>query len=238
MKELLEIHFSGWTATPRLPFVVSGNSVCLPTPTYSMLLGMIGCCLGRIVEAKETEIGFHYSYDTIDTDLETRHRMAFDGKLKPHGKGTDAHSREFHVKPVLIIWLSRTDWLEDFKYPIGTPSLGRSQDLLRISYDSVNIVKAVSVPKAKISGCMMPFTRNLKVGGQLVQLAEAYIENEEIGSGRTMTNSGMFVSIPHDSNTELEHESLYLVPATEKRKNSITMYLHTWSASAKHQADL
>jgi CRISPR-associated protein Cas5t len=238
MKELLEVQFSGWTATPRLPFVVSGNSVCLPTPTYSMLLGMIGCCLGRIVEANETEIGFHYSYDATDTDLETRHRMAFDGKLKPHGKGTDAHSREFHVKPVLTIWLSRTDWLEDFKYPIGTPALGRSQDLLRIKFKSVEIVKADSVPKAKISGCMIPFNGNLKVGGQLVQLAEAYIENEEIGSGRRMTNSGMFVSIPHDSNTEVEHESLYLVPATKEREESINMYLHTWSERTKYQADV
>lgn len=147
MREFLEVKLVGWTATPRLPFVLSGNAVCMPTPSYSMLLGMIGCCLGRIVEANEVDIGFHYKYDNSANDLETRHRLAFDGKLKPHGKGTDAYNREFHVNPVLTIWLSRTDWLDYFKYPIGAPSLGRSQDLLSIK--SAKNIKVNSVSKQK-----------------------------------------------------------------------------------------
>ena len=80
MNNALEIKFSGWTATPRMPFVLSGNALCLPVPTYSLLLGMIGCCLGRVVDSKEVKIGFHYSYDTNAADLETRQRLEFDGK--------------------------------------------------------------------------------------------------------------------------------------------------------------
>ncbi len=41
MDKLLEIQFSGWTATPRLPFVLSGNAVCMHTPSYSLVLGII-----------------------------------------------------------------------------------------------------------------------------------------------------------------------------------------------------
>lgn len=225
MKEILEVQFTGWTATPRLPFVLSGNAVCMPTPSYSMLLGMIGCCLGRIVEASEVDIGFYYKYDTAANDLETRHRLAFSGKLKPHAKGTDAYNREFHTNPVLTIWINRTDWLDYFKYPIGTPSLGRSQDLLKIDFKSVKIVKVKSIEKGKISGCMLPFSAGLKVGGQLIQIAEAYKENEEIGTGRTAINSKIFVSIPWDSHSEVRFNNLY---ETNNEKGKKQFYLHTW----------
>lgn len=220
MREFLEIQFEGWTATPRLPFILSGNAVCMPTPSYSMLLGMIGCCLGRIVEASEVDIGFYYAFDTSANDLETRHRLVYKGKLKAHGKGTDAYSREFHIKPILTVWINRTDWLEYFKYPVGTPSLGRSQDLLKVQ--SAEIVQAEMTENTTISGCMMPFSSDLKVGGQLIQIAEAYKENEEVGKGRTAINSRIFMSIPADSKSEITHSNLF---KTEKGKS---FYLHTW----------
>jgi len=44
---------------------------------------------------------------------------------------------------------------------------------------------------------MLPFSSELKIGGQLVQLAESYEENEEIGSGRRSTKSGVFMAISH-----------------------------------------
>ena len=103
-RKLLEVQFSGWTATPRMPFILSGNALCLHTPSYSLLLGLIGCCLGRIVTSDEANIGFRYSYDTIGTDLETRQRLEFNGKkIKAHTKGSDAYNREFHTSPKLTI---------------------------------------------------------------------------------------------------------------------------------------
>ena len=71
---------TGWTATPRMPFVLSGNSVCMSVPSYSLLLGLIGCCLGRNVDCTEVKIGFRYSFDSVAKDLETRQRLEFDGK--------------------------------------------------------------------------------------------------------------------------------------------------------------
>jgi len=220
MKEFLEVQFIGWTATPRLPFILSGNAICMPTPSYSMLLGMMGCCLGRIVEANEVDIGFYYAFDTAGNDLETRHRLVYKGKLQTHGKGTDAYAREFHIKPILTVWLSRTDWLDYFKYPIGTPSLGRSQDLLKIK--SAEIIKAKSVEKATVSGCMVPFSSGLRVGGQLVQIAEACKEHEEVGKGRTAIDSKIFMSIPADNQSLVERSRLF---ETEMGRQ---FYLHTW----------
>lgn len=223
MNNALEIKFSGWTATPRMPFVLSGNALCLPVPTYSLLLGMIGCCLGRVVDSKEVKIGFHYSYDTNATDLETRQRLEFDGKkIKRHSKGSDAYSREFHVNPVLTVWLDRLDWKEFFLNPIGTPSLGRSQDILKI--EEVRIIDVKEELEASISGTMLPYKPTLQVAGQLVQLAEAYQENDEVGSGRTPTKTGIFIAIPQDSNNKIKHSNLF----STVEENSKSFYLHTF----------
>ncbi len=221
MNKLLEIKFSGWTATPRMPFILSGNAVCMHTPSYSLLLGLLGCCLGRNIEAGEVRVGFKYSYENIAQDLETRQRLEFDGKkVKAHGKGSDAYNREFHINPLLTIWIDRLDWKIFLENPIGTPSLGRSQDILKI--ESVSEIEVESVKAGNISGCMLPFSVDLKVGGQLVQLAEAYQENEEVGSGRTPTNSKVFIAIPFDNIVEVEFPSLY--KTLEER--STTFYLH------------
>lgn len=222
MTNLLEVRFSGWTATPRMPFVSSGGAICLPVPTYSLLLGLIGCCLGRIVEPGEVAVGFHYSFDNVAKDLETRERLAFDGKqLKPHPKGTDVYIREFHVKPQLTLWLDRLDWAGFFDAPVGTPSLGRSQDLLRIH--SVREVAARPVAQGVLSGCMLPFSPPLQVGGQLVQLAEAYRENDAIGGGRTASRIGMFVAVHWDSPAAVALPELY---EADRDGETICFYLH------------
>lgn len=223
MDKALEIQFSGWTATPRMPFILSGNAVCLHTPTYSLILGIIGCCLGRLINPNEVQIGFHYSFDGVANDLETRQRLSFNGKkLVKHAKGTDAYSREFHVSPKLTIWLNRLDWEEFFKAPIGTPSLGRSQDILKI--ESVKQVPVKAVNETVLSGAMIPYNTNVMAGGQLVQLAEAYQENTEIGAGRRPTGTGIFLSIPHDSKAKVKLSNLFITMG----ETSQGFYLHTF----------
>jgi CRISPR-associated protein Cas5t len=225
MDKVLEVTFSGWTATPRMPFVLSGNAVCMATPSYSLLLGMIGCCLGRLVSAEEVRFGFKYEYDSIAKDLETRQRLEYDGrKIKAHAKGSDAYNREFHVLPKLTLWLDRTDWKEHFINPVGTPSLGRSQDILKI--ESVRTITVVETEEAMISGCMLPFNSSMQVGGQLVQLAEAYQENEEVGAGRKPVKTGIFISIPHDNvSAKVKIPGLYQT----QEDNPKSFYLHTFS---------
>lgn len=224
MDKALEIHFAGWTATPRMPFILSGNAVCLPVPTYSLILGVIGCCLGRTVEAHEVSFGFKYSFDCVGTDLETRQRLEFDGKkVKTHAKGTDAYHREFHVMPQLIIWMDRIDWVEFFKNPIGTPSLGRSQDIMKI--ENVREINVISISKGTVSGCMLPFNTDMQIGGQLVQIAESFIENDEVGSGRKPVKTRVFMAISSDNEREIKYPNLF---QTQEDKPK-TFYLHSFS---------
>jgi CRISPR-associated protein Cas5t len=224
----LEIKFEGWTATPRMPFILSGNAICTPAPSYSLVLGIIGCCLGRIVEAQEVNVGYHYQYENPAYDIETRQRLESDGNtIKPHYKGSDAYEREFHTNPELTIWLNRTDWEEYFLSPKGTPSLGRSQDILKIT--SVKMITANPIQKATIAGCMLPFIPSIQTNGQLVQLAESFVENDIIGSGRKSTASKIFIAIPYDNQKEITYHNLYeysIESNTEKK--TIQFYLHDW----------
>lgn len=221
MNKVLEIQFSGWTATPRMPFVLSGNAVCLHTPTYSLVLGIIGCCLGRIVSAVEVNFGFKYKYESVAQDLETRQRLEYDGKrIKKHAKGTDAYLREFHTSPKLTVWIDRLDWRDFFENPIGTPSLGRSQDILTIQ--KVTEIEIEQVEAGDLGGSLLPFSGELQAGGQLVQLAEAFSENEEVGSGRLPTNSKVFISIPHDNHSEVRFNNIYKTMS----ENSQTFYFY------------
>jgi CRISPR-associated protein Cas5t len=223
IKEFLQVEMEGWTATPRMPFVLSGNAVCLPVPTYSILLGIIGCCLGRLVEQEEVQIGFQYRYENTANDLETRKRLEFDGrKVRTHSKGSDAYPREFHILPKLTLWINRSDWEDYFKYPVGTPALGRSQDLLKIV--AVRKINAQAISCGTVSGTMIPFMSSAKVSGQIVQVAESFRENDIIGSGRIATNSRIFIAIPFDNILPLLIRNLYQTQDV----NSKQFYLHDW----------
>jgi len=227
MKTLLQVSFQGWTATPRMPFILSGNAVCMPTPSYSLLLGLVGCCVGRPVEPEEVRIGFRYAYDATAVDIETRHRLVKDGgKIKSHSKGTDAYSREFHVNPKLTLWLDKVDWLGYFKKPVGAPALGRSQDLMKIL--SVEEVQVTPIEEARINGTLLPFTGQLNSAGQLVQLVEAYRENEDVGTGRTATASRIFLAIPFMSEEEERASAPIAFPNLYQTANQQVLYLHDW----------
>lgn len=220
---VLEVQFWGWTATPRMPFILSGNAICMATPSYSLLLGLVGCCLGRPVEPEEVRLGFRYEFDGTADDVETRQRLEYKGgKIKEHFKGSDAYTREFHVNPRLTLWLDRSDWEVFFRSPVGSPSLGRSQDLLKIV--SVRQFEARPVPIAKIKGSMLPFrVGQMQLAGQLVQLAEAYRESEVVGGGRIATQSRIFLAVPADNETEVELPNLFQTPDNQD------FYLHEWS---------
>lgn len=231
MKTLLEVQFEGWTATPRMPFILSGNAICMATPSYSLLLGLVGCCLGRPVEPEEVRLGFRYIFDNTAEDVETRHRLVNDsGKIKTHPKGSDAHRREFHVNPKLTLWLDRLDWEDFFRYPMGAPALGRSQDLLKIKLKNVRKVEVEAVQSAKINGCMLPFNGMVQSAGQLVQLAEAYREKPVVGSGRASTVSKIFLAIPYMDDREEKAARAISFPNLYRTPEKTVFYLHEWQS--------
>jgi CRISPR-associated protein Cas5t len=212
--QVLQVKLSGWSATPRMPYILSGNAVCMNNPSYATILGIIGCCMGQNVIPSHFSLGYKYSFDTVSKDLETRHRLEYDGKkLKPNAKGTDAYEREFHVNPLLTIWLSDITFKQYFDNPIGTPCLGQSQDLLHIV--DVSIIEVENIPNGYLSGTMIPFNAANNIAGQLVQLVDYFIENEEVGKGRTPKSSSMYLSIHHENEQDIALDNLYRIKGTE-----------------------
>ena len=69
---------------------------------------------------------------------------------------------------------------------------------------------------------MLPFSGNLQVAGRLVQIAEAFNENDEVGKGRIMTNSRVFLTIPQENEKAISFENLF---ETETKQH---FYLHEW----------
>lgn len=225
--EMLQVEMRGWSATPRMPFIISGSirggAICLPVPLYSTLLGLIGCCLGRLVDFEEVRIGFNYKFGEMAKDLEKRNRLKLDaksGRLMPHPDGKDAYLREFHTLPRLKLWLNRLDWKPFFENPFGTPALGRSQDLLKIT--NVISVHANHIDEGELSGTLVPFKPGNRLPGQIVQVAEAFRENDVVGSGRISTGSKMFLAIRHDQQVPAQIENLYQTETGEQ------FYFHDW----------
>mgnify|MGYP000317379458 CR=1 FL=1 len=77
----------------------------------------------------------------------------------------------------MTIWIDRLDWISFFESPVGTPALGRSQDLLQVK--KVCIKEVVQISEGCVKGCMIPFDMSETIPGQLVQLAESYAEGEK-----------------------------------------------------------
>jgi CRISPR-associated protein Cas5t len=71
---------------------------------------------------------------------------------------------------------------------------------------------------------MLPYDSTMQVAGQLVQLAEAYQENNEIGSGRTPLRTRIFIAIPHDSFSKIQFPNLY----STIDDNPKSFYLHSF----------
>ena len=69
---------------------------------------------------------------------------------------------------------------------------------------------------------------DLKAGGQLVQLAEAYRESEEVGGGRVATKIAIFMAIPADNPWVgmIRFPNLYQIEGERKNK---AFYFHQFS---------
>lgn len=223
---LLYIPFRGWTASPRQPRILSGNAVVMPVPSYSMLLGLIGCCLGRLVSPSEVRIGFEYHVDeVINSDMETTHRLEFDGKkIKPNAKGTAVKNREFHAQPRLSLFVDRPDWREFFESPVGIPCLGQSQDLLWSDLRSIQEITVTSVSEGNFGHTLIPGLHT-SIPGRILRLVESYDDQASTPrQGRIPRVSGCFTaiqSLPHPT----PFSNLYQVGDLLGGR---VLYMHQW----------
>jgi CRISPR-associated protein Cas5, N-terminal domain len=216
-KKILHITFEAFTSTFKVPLINTGTMMCAPVPSYSTIVGLISCCLGRFLEKEETNIGFTYSYDGIGNDLERTKRLMFsNGKIKSNPEsGIALH--QFHTNPKLEIYLDNLDLKKHFLNPIGVPTLGRSQDIAWIT--CVEEIEVESAEVGAIKPTLIPYPCN-GIGGRIIRYCD-YFENDDLGYVRTPGKMILYQIVPETPNgIEIRRNNLY------KINDSEVIYLH------------
>jgi CRISPR-associated protein Cas5t len=228
MDKLIHATIRGITATFRIPLVVSGKSLCAPVPSYSTLLGFLGCCAGKEVYPDDVRIGFEYRFGEdvsgagLGVDMETTHRFEFrNNKLRPHLKGTSIRSYEFHTYPVLEIYLDNMDFFDILKRPAGIPTFGRSQDLTWI--EKVEMTDVTQKTTGKVGTTLMPFPQE-NIGGRMLRLPE-FFDNRITGMTRNPVNIRLFQVV--SAGSLVVNPNLYHINNDTDEEHAI--YLHKWA---------
>lgn len=228
MDKLVHAKLRGITATFRVPLVVSGNSLCAPVPSYATILGILGCCAGKLVYPEDIRIAFEYSFgrscshDGFGQDMETTHRLELkNNELRPHSKGTATRLYEFHSYPSLDLYVDNLAFLEYFNEPAGIPTFGRSQDVAWI--ESVRLVEVAKVESGIVGTTLMPFPQE-GIGGRVLRLPE-YFDSRRDGMTREPKNIRLFQVV--SAGSFVTSPNLYQVSMNKDEKHSI--YLHEWA---------
>lgn len=226
--KLLNVLISGWTATFRIPFLYSGTGITSPVPPYSTILGMIGNISAREIYPKDVgKIGYIFRSESIASDLERTVRYSVDKgvfSLNDEKKRYGIVNRQFHVNPILELYLQNLDLKEVFENPKNPPALGRSQDLCWI--ESVKVVEANAVESAPISGTLLPFPHPGASG--LILVLPEYFSNNNTGFTRTTKKMGRFQAVKYDANASqlkaVRPNSFYSINESDKY-----IYLHSFT---------
>lgn len=230
----LQVRARGFTASFRLPFAIAGVQVTCPVPTYGTLLGLISCCAGRQVTPADTRIGFEFTSSCKAQDLERIVRWDYNTKApgmpKLNDKGPGIRQREFLVDPTITLLLSNLELEAAFLHPKGIPSLGRSQDLIRI--ESVDVIDLVPVKEGLIGGTLLPLRafKDAGIPGLLFRVPE-FMEYDAGIRLREPRNNDVFIATSTDpaSRTRVSHEA-NLVKHPVSDTPGACMYFHDWLA--------
>ncbi|MDQ3178922.1 MAG: CRISPR-associated protein Cas5 [Acidobacteriota bacterium] len=219
--KLLHIRLVGWTATFRLPLIYSGTALTAPLPPYSTLLGMIGNMAAREIQPDETRIGFTFQSSGTALDLETSQRLMMlkSGKLKPQSE-TGIIKRQFHINPILDLYLNNLSFRKYFENARNAPCFGRSQDLAWVT--KIKEIEAESCSEGEIRGTLMPFPQD-GVSGQILNLPN-YFVNNDLGYTRSIGKSSKFVAVRYDNPSFIEAENLVKINGIS---NDDTIYLRS-----------
>ncbi|MDR2944358.1 MAG: CRISPR-associated protein Cas5 [Methanosarcinales archaeon] len=217
-KKLLHVTFEAFSSTFKTPLINTGTMICAPVPSYSTIVGLISCCLGRPLKKDETNIGFTYSYEGDGYDLERTKRLMFSsGKIKKNPESGIA-LRQFHSNPKLEVYLDNLALKSCFLNPVGVPTLGRSQDVAWIT--KVEEIDSELTESGKIKPTLIPYPCQ-NIGGRVIRYCD-YFENEELGFVRTPGKMILYQVVPNSEfGIDIFRNNLYRICENE------VIYMHT-----------
>ena len=228
--QAVHVHLEGYTAFFRYTGLISGNQLTLPCPTYANLLGLISACANKTVCPRDTRIGFEFNHVSEDEDLERTDRLALEReKLKPHTKGQGILRRRVHFRPSLDLYLTNLDLARAFNNPVGTPSLGRSQDLCWITkVETVNLTPV----KSGMIGATMIGRPNRVIDPSIMSdivVATEWFTNDRTGYTRTVQATGYYQVIEPEDGKRRIYVAIDNLFHPSNLSDEQVIYLHQWS---------
>lgn len=221
----IHARLAGVTASFRHPLVLSGTQAVLPVPALSSIMGMISACAGRWVSPAETRVGFEYHFSGMGSDLQTTRRLMLKKGRLTEQKQPGIARRQFHLRPVLDLYLTGTDLGRALEAPAAVPRFGRSEDLAWIE-----VVRAVEL-EPRPRGFVGPTLLRDSTGatGLPLTLAEWFREprQDELRQTGAM---GRFVALPPSGPLRFEVEVPELFHPNDAEDESAVVYMHEWSA--------
>jgi CRISPR-associated protein Cas5t len=222
--KLLHARLEGWTATFRLPLIYSGTSLTAPVPPYSTVLGLLGNMAAREIAPNETRIGYVFRSRGTAYDLETTRRLEMDksGRLKAQ-RVPGIAKRQFHVGPVLDLYLDNLAFRKAFELPANAPCFGRSQDIAWISL--VEEIDSEPCVDGIIRGTLIPFPQK-GASGQILNLPD-YFVNDRRGYTRRTGQSAKFLAVRYENPAHISRSDLFTIAGNDRDE---TVYLRSFSS--------
>jgi CRISPR-associated protein Cas5t len=206
--QALHVCIEGLSASYAYPFIKTGTQISLPTPPFSSILGNLSACAGRVVGPSETLIGFEFSSTGRAVDLERTRRLQTDkktGRLSENAERGIA-KREFHVRPMLHLYLTEVALEGIFERPAAAPCLGRSQDIGWIRY--VRRIELEPRATGELGPTVVRFP-NAQVGGLILPPLADYYLNETGGYVREVGRFSRYQFTPKAAVREQSNLRLY-----------------------------
>ncbi len=125
--ECLRIILSGWTASFRYPVFISGFQPTLAVPPLSTIYGLLSAAKGEIVSPDETRVGYLFTSQSKNIDLETIYELEKNLTAK-----SNIMKREILYEPKLYLYINNLAMEKYFRRPKYQLLLGRSSDLCMV----------------------------------------------------------------------------------------------------------
>lgn len=175
--EVYRIDISAWTASFRLPNIISGIQPTLDVPPISTVLGILNAASGKYLRHKKLELGYYFEYTGKGVDLETIYMISSDSKGNPSNRAkSNVVQREFLADAKLFLYLKDKELVDCLSAPYFDILLGRSGDLAFAQVNKEPIELEEIVKASKVKGQIIPFGKTLLPG--LIQALPQYFSDE------------------------------------------------------------
>jgi CRISPR-associated protein Cas5t len=175
--EVYRIDISAWTASFRMPNIISGIQPTLDVPPVSTILGILNAAAGKYIQHTQLEIGYYFEFEAKAVDLETIYMISSDSKNNPSNRAkSNVIQREFLADAKLYLYLKDKELVRYLSAPYYDILLGRSGDLAftKVHAEPLELEEVTNAKKVK--GQIIPFGKTLLPG--LIQALPQYFSDE------------------------------------------------------------